>query len=80
MDSNEHHDAEIVSLRANAEGDVLKNSEDISKHIDGELLGCALFFLIFYWVVGYERLINFHFHLFYICFIKFKSKEKHQLN
>ncbi|XP_024981925.1 kinesin-like protein KIN-5C [Cynara cardunculus var. scolymus] len=34
-DSNEHHDAEIVSLRANVEGDMLKNSEDISKHIDG---------------------------------------------
>ncbi|KAI3678462.1 hypothetical protein L6452_37756 [Arctium lappa] len=33
--NNEHHDAEIVSLRANAEGDVLKNIEDISKHIDG---------------------------------------------
>ncbi|GKA84884.1 kinesin-like protein KIN-5C [Tanacetum coccineum] len=33
-DSNEHHDAEIKSLRDTAEHDALKASEDILKHMD----------------------------------------------
>ncbi|KAL4558321.1 hypothetical protein LXL04_036519 [Taraxacum kok-saghyz] len=35
VDSNKQHDDEISSLRANAEQDVVKNSDSISKHIDG---------------------------------------------
>lgn len=36
-ESNEHHDGEISSARATAEVDVSKNSEDIIKHIEGNL-------------------------------------------
>lgn len=35
FDSNEQHDAEISSLRATAEHDVLKNSENISTQFNG---------------------------------------------
>ncbi|CAI9301085.1 unnamed protein product [Lactuca saligna] len=35
VESNEQHDAEISSLRATAEHDVLKNSENISTHFHG---------------------------------------------
>ncbi|KAI3749932.1 hypothetical protein L2E82_20553 [Cichorium intybus] len=34
LDNNEQHDCEISSLRVTAENDVLKNTNDISKHID----------------------------------------------
>ncbi|KAI7734063.1 hypothetical protein M8C21_014611 [Ambrosia artemisiifolia] len=34
LDSNDHHDREISSLRATAKDDALKTSEDLSKHTD----------------------------------------------